>query len=101
MYHVDVLLLPLKNYDMILGSQWLAQSGDVVTNFTELYFKFYNGNDICTIKWKKSDSIDLFGSVRLDKLLRKYNAVASIAYCGQTIRLDIATSSSPLHIVVN
>lgn len=66
-------------------------------NFNELYMKFYNRDALCTIRGKKTDSIDLFDATRLDKLLRKRNAIASIHLCSMSV--DAPPSSPPLQIV--
>lgn len=39
-FYVDVYTLPLDNYDLNLGSQWLADLGDIVWNFKKLIMKF-------------------------------------------------------------
>ena len=39
-FSADVLALPLDNYDLVLGVQWLIELGDIVWNFKELNMKF-------------------------------------------------------------
>ena len=36
----NVLTLPLDNYDLVLGVQWLVELGDIIWNFKELHMKF-------------------------------------------------------------
>lgn len=35
-YTTDILLVPLENYNMILGVQWLMMLGNITCNFDEL-----------------------------------------------------------------
>lgn len=39
-YEADFLILPLDNYDMILGIQWLDELGDIMWNFRKLRMTF-------------------------------------------------------------
>lgn len=36
----DFLMLPLDNFDMVLGIQWLTELGDIIWNFKQLQMKF-------------------------------------------------------------
>uniref|UniRef100_A0A803MXW2 Uncharacterized protein n=1 Tax=Chenopodium quinoa TaxID=63459 RepID=A0A803MXW2_CHEQI len=46
-YVTDVMLIPLGNYDMVLGIQWLSTLGSISWNFKQLTMKFhFNGEDI-------------------------------------------------------
>lgn len=38
-FQEDLYILPLDNYDMILGIQWLAKLGDIVWNFKKLQMR--------------------------------------------------------------
>ena len=40
----NVLALALDNYDLVLGIQWLVESGDIVWNFKKLHMKFIVGS---------------------------------------------------------
>lgn len=42
-FQEDLYILPLDNYDMILGIQWLAKLGDIVWNFKKLQMRFRVG----------------------------------------------------------
>lgn len=57
---------------------------------------FYNGDDLCMIKGKMDDSVDIFDSTRLDKLLNKRYATASIHLYSMLV--DASPSSPPVHI---
>ncbi|GAV86795.1 RVP_2 domain-containing protein [Cephalotus follicularis] len=43
-FGTDVFLIPLENYDLILGIQWLASLGDILWNFVELRMRFQYNN---------------------------------------------------------
>lgn len=40
-FQEDFLILPLHNYDMILGIQWLDYLGDIIWKFNKLQMKFH------------------------------------------------------------
>ncbi|XP_021974525.1 uncharacterized protein LOC110869591 [Helianthus annuus] len=64
-YKSDVLLLPLKNYDMVLGIQWLSTLGDISWNFKELIMKFSLGNNQFELKGTNNQGLTL---VSLEKM---------------------------------
>ena len=39
-FQANVLALPLDNYDLVLGIQWLVKLGDIIWNFRKLHMKF-------------------------------------------------------------
>ena len=46
----DVLALPLGNYDLVLGIQWLVELGDIWWNFKELQMRFKVGSEECKLQ---------------------------------------------------
>jgi hypothetical protein len=40
LFETDVFTLDLKNYDMILGIQWLAKLKTIVCNYDEMWMAF-------------------------------------------------------------
>ncbi|GJY21132.1 hypothetical protein Tco_0393698 [Tanacetum coccineum] len=47
-FNTDVMFLPLRGCDMVLGIQWLATLGDIKCNFQELKMQFvYNNKKLC------------------------------------------------------
>ena len=39
--YVDFYLLPLGEYDVVLGAQWLSTLGPIVWDFSKLQMKFF------------------------------------------------------------
>lgn len=39
-FKADVILVPLTNYDMVLGVQWLQTLYDIMWNFKKLTMRF-------------------------------------------------------------
>lgn len=66
-FKVDMLVIPLNNYDIVLGIHWLQTSNDIVWNFKYLTMKFIvdgqpielkgsanNGMSLCTMEQMNS-----------------------------------------------
>ena len=45
----DVLSLPLGNYDLVLGIQWLVKLKDIWWNFKKLQMRFKVGSEECKL----------------------------------------------------
>ncbi|XP_076928786.1 uncharacterized protein LOC143592869 [Bidens hawaiensis] len=48
-FKTNVLLIPLTNYDMVLGIQWLQSLDDITWNFKDLTMKFKGKSDVSQI----------------------------------------------------
>lgn len=46
-FSVNVFLVPLENYHMVLGVQWLATLDYILWNFGKLTMKFVRGEELC------------------------------------------------------
>ncbi|GAV77759.1 RVP_2 domain-containing protein [Cephalotus follicularis] len=44
LFEADVFIIHLENYDLILGTQWLASLGDINWNFAKLSMRFQYNN---------------------------------------------------------
>jgi len=49
-FYTDVLLIPLKSCDMVLGVQWLSTLGTIQWNFQTLQMEFHLGNKMYVLR---------------------------------------------------
>ncbi|KAM0066244.1 putative nucleotidyltransferase, Ribonuclease H [Helianthus debilis subsp. tardiflorus] len=71
----DVLVLPLENYDMVLGVQWLATLGDIVWNFTDLTMKFKVDEKEYVLKGTENNKVKVCSSDRMATMLNSMTGV--------------------------
>lgn len=55
-----MLVLPLDNYGMVLGIQWLSILDDIVLNFKWITMKFSMGDTICELQGVSFNGLSLF-----------------------------------------
>ncbi len=68
---VDFFLLPLEDYEVVLGIKWLSILGDVSQNFSKLIMKFFiNGRQV-TLKGRHGGKVTTITSHRMERVLRK------------------------------
>ena len=79
-FKADVLALPLGNYDLVLGIQWLVELGDILWNFKELQMKFVNGGQECVLQCYKRlpNSVLTISGDKMDKVLGKVGQLAML-----------------------
>ena len=79
-FETDVLALPLDNYDLVLGIQWLVEWEDIVWNFKKLQMRFQVGQKECVLQGEKmpNNSILAVSSERMKKVLGKTTQVAKV-----------------------
>ncbi|KAD2393740.1 hypothetical protein E3N88_40717 [Mikania micrantha] len=65
----DVMLIPLTNYDMVLGVQWLQTLNDIVWNFKDLTMKFKVGNQQFELRGVGSKDMTLCSFQKMNHLL--------------------------------
>ncbi|GMI80696.1 hypothetical protein HRI_001738900 [Hibiscus trionum] len=66
----DFLVLPIKNCEIVLGIQWLAQLGNIQWDFSKLCMQFgYKGKEV-KFQGCVSQALQVVGSKKCDKLLR-------------------------------
>ncbi|KAF5817053.1 putative nucleotidyltransferase, Ribonuclease H [Helianthus annuus] len=70
-FRTDVLLLPLDNYDMVLGIQWLQSLDDIVWNFKALTMKFTVDSQVIELKGIHSNDVALCSLEKLTQLVSK------------------------------
>ena len=72
-FKVDVLALPLGNYDLVFGVQWLVELDDILWNFKKLQIKFkWGGQEYVLQRYKGLQNSALtISNDRMDKVLRK------------------------------
>ncbi|XP_022032970.1 uncharacterized protein LOC110934084 [Helianthus annuus] len=85
-YKSDVLLLPLKNYDMVLGIQWLQTLNNIIWNFKTLTMKFKIGSQTFELKGAKQfqSSLSLCSMEMMVKQLKANGSQAQMC----SIQLD-------------
>ena len=77
-FSVDVYLLPLDNYDLILGAQWLATLGDIIWNFNKLEMSFTMQGQSYKLQGKMEGSLNLSDWEEMSRLLAKPNQLTSM-----------------------
>lgn len=70
-FRADVLLIPLTNYDMVLGIQWLQSLDDITRNFKDLTMKFKVADTIFELKGAKELGISLCTNEKVCVLMKK------------------------------
>lgn len=70
-FEVDMWLLPLDDYDIVLGVQWLATLGDIHWNFKDLTMRFNQSGVQCRLKEIPKSSLKVVGEGKLAKTLSK------------------------------
>lgn len=64
-FKADVLAIPLENYDMVLGVQWLSPLGDIIWNFANLTMQFQVDGISYTLKGIESNKLSLCSMEKL------------------------------------
>ncbi|XP_022041421.1 uncharacterized protein LOC110944001 [Helianthus annuus] len=77
-FKTDVLLLPLDNYDMVLGVQWLQSLDDIVWNFKALTMQFKMDSKVIMLKGSNSNEVSLCSVERLTNMLEKDNPMVQV-----------------------
>ncbi|XP_035833037.1 uncharacterized protein LOC118481842 [Helianthus annuus] len=65
----DVLVIPLDNYDMVLGVQWLLTLGSIIWNFVDMTMQFNIGNTQCKLKGVNNNEMTLCSVSSMNSLL--------------------------------
>ena len=69
----DVLALPLGNYNLVLGIQWLVELEDIMWNFKELQMRFKWRDKDYRLQGSRDKTCSMFNvsSEKMDKMLSK------------------------------
>ena len=80
MFEAKVLVLPLDNYDLVLGVQWLVDLGDIVWNFRKLQMKFQIDDKEFVLQGDQvlGYSLTIVSSGKLRKVLGKIAQVSMV-----------------------
>jgi hypothetical protein len=76
-FTTDVFLIPLVNYDMVLGVQWLQALDDIMWNYKKLTMKFKVAGTVLELKGVAAHSVSLCSASKMSKLLSQENSTAS------------------------
>lgn len=83
LHTTNVLLLPLENYDLILGAHCLAIFDDVIMNFKQLYLKFVDAGTMRMIQGNSDSTVQFTSASKLEKILQKGTCSYSLVqHCG-------------------
>lgn len=74
-FKADVLAIPLENYDMVLGIQWLSPLGDINWNFANMTMQFHVNNISYVLKGIESNKVSLCSMEKLTAWLHKSDGV--------------------------
>lgn len=80
-FSTDVFVLPLDNYDMVLGIQWLAFLDDIVWNFKKLTMKFSMQDRICELQGVGSNGVSLCSAEKMNDLLLNSGHLVAVHLC--------------------
>lgn len=84
-FATSVYLVPLDNYHVVLGIQYLATLEDILWNFRTLTMKFRLKQKQCELKGTISGFVHLNSSEKRDKLLSKSVDIAAIQLCSISV----------------
>ena len=78
----DVLSLPMGNYDLVLGIQWLVELGNIIWNFKDLQMKFLIKGEESVLQGSKGKQYPVLtiSGDKMDKMLKK-RAQLSMLQC--------------------
>ncbi|URE31790.1 hypothetical protein MUK42_34117 [Musa troglodytarum] len=68
---VDFFLLPLEDFEVVLGIEWLSILSDVFWNFSKLIMKFFINRKRVILKGRRSDKVTAVTSHRMERVLQK------------------------------
>ncbi|KAJ0624008.1 putative nucleotidyltransferase, Ribonuclease H [Helianthus annuus] len=74
-FTADMLVIPLRNYDLVLGVQWLETLNDIMWNFKQLTMKFKVGTQDFELKGAKSQGVTLCSMEKLTTMLQREGTV--------------------------
>ncbi|RZR95543.1 hypothetical protein BHM03_00024398 [Ensete ventricosum] len=67
----NFFLLPIDDYEAVLGIEWLTTLGDISWNFSKLIMKFYCKGRQVTLRGKRGSHISTILMQRMEKVLHK------------------------------
>jgi hypothetical protein len=67
----DLYLLPLGDYKVFLGIEWLRNLGDVLWNFSKLTMKFTLNRKRVIVQGKRGNNTTIASSHRMEHILKK------------------------------
>lgn len=86
-FTTEVLLLPLENYDMILGIQWLLPLNDILWNFQKMTMQFTVDGEKCELKGIENNKLMVCSLEKLGSLLQKQTNGSSQLF---TLHLNVS-----------
>ncbi|RWW51901.1 hypothetical protein BHE74_00041711 [Ensete ventricosum] len=69
----DFFLLPIDDYEAMLGIEWLAMLGDISYNFSKLIMKFYCKGKQVILCGKRKSNVTIVLTQLMEKVLHKVN----------------------------
>lgn len=70
LFKADVLVIPLSNYDIVLGIQWLQTLNDIMWNFKSLTMKFTVEDQPFELKGHVNQGVSLCSVTKLTSMLQ-------------------------------
>ena len=70
----NFFLLPIDDYEAVLGIEWQTTLGDVSWNFSKLIMKFYCKGKQIIICGKRGSNVTTVLTQRMEKVLHKVNS---------------------------
>ena len=74
----EVFVLPLDNYDVILGAQWLATFDEIKWNFKTLRMKFQWQNKTCVLTGDEDFNWEELKQKKMSRLLSRKPHLAAM-----------------------
>jgi len=70
-FTTDVILVPLGNYEMVLGIQWLASLGPILWDFKKLRMEFKKGGRRVVLRGTQKTNVEWMGGKRFQQTMHK------------------------------
>nr|CAD1842592.1 unnamed protein product [Ananas comosus var. bracteatus] len=86
-FEADLLLLPLKGCEMVLGIQWLIKLGPILWDFKQLRMEFYFGEQKVVLRGSQGASLKIIEEKELMKMVSAITSCSAVHLCSMHITI--------------